>query len=155
MVIIMEEQELRKRVNELLINQRLAVLSSNMNDQPYPSLVAFAHTEDLQTLFFATLRSSKKYENIKSNPKISMLIDNRGNSPKDISNAIAVSVFGTVSEINSEDEKVRDIYLGKHPYLKDFIEMQDCALLKIKVDEVKVVSNFQNVDTLLIGEGVV
>ena len=148
MVIIMEEQELRKRVNELLINQRLAVLSSNMNDQPYPSLVAFAHTEDLQTLFFATLRSSKKYENIKKNPKISMLIDNRRNSPSDIADATAVSVFGTASEIDDKDNPNMNMYLRKHPYLKDFIDMPDCALLKIKVEKLKVISNFQNLDIL-------
>jgi general stress protein 26 len=146
----MDEYELRKRVNELFNDQRLAVLSSNMKDQSYPNLVAFVHTEDLKNLFFATLRSSIKYENIKNNPKISMLIDNRGNSPSDISEAIAVSVFGNASEIDREDELSMDIYLRKHPYLKDFIEMPDCALLKIQVEKFKVISNFQNVDILLI-----
>ncbi|WP_455391604.1 pyridoxamine 5'-phosphate oxidase family protein [[Eubacterium] cellulosolvens] len=147
----MEEQELRKRVNELLIDQRLAVLSSTMNDQPYPSLVAFAHSDNLQYLFFATLRHSNKYRNIKNNPKISMLIDNRGNSPSDFAEAIAVSVFGTASEMDSSIDQCMDIFLKKHPYLKDFLEMQDCALLKVKVEKFKVISNFQNVDVLVIG----
>lgn len=146
----MEENELKIRLNELLGEQRLAVLSSNMNDQPYPSLIAFAHTKDLKSLFFATLRNSNKYENIRNNPKISMLIDNRGNSPTDISNAIAVSVFGTISDFNCEDEQGMDLYLNKHPYLKNFIDMPDCTLLKIKVKQFKVVSNFQDVDMLVI-----
>ena len=146
----MDENELRSRINELFTGQRLAVLSSNMNDQPYPSLIAFAHTDDLKNILFATLRNSNKYENIKNNPKISMLIDNRGNSPEDISDAIAVSVFGTVSEVDSEVDKCMGIYLDKHPYLKEFLEMADCALLKINIDQFKVVSNFQSVDTLSI-----
>jgi general stress protein 26 len=144
----MEETELRKKVNDLFSDQRLAVLSSNMNDQPYPSLVAFAHTDDLKNLFFATLRDSNKYKNIINNPKISMLIDNRGNSTSDFSDAIAVSVFGIASEIDAETDKIMNIYLTKHPYLKNFIEMHGCALLKIKVEKFKVISNFQNEDIL-------
>ena len=144
----MEEVELKSRINKLLADQRLAVLSSNMDDQPYTNLIAFAHTDDLKNILFATLRNSNKFENIKNNPKISMLIDNRGNSPEDISDAIAVSVFGTVSEVNSEVDKCMGIYLDKHPYLKDFLELADCALLKININKFRVVSNFQNVDTL-------
>ena len=144
----MEESELKKKVSELLSNQRLAVLSSNMNDQPYPSLIAFAHTDDLQNLFFATLRNSKKYENIKNNPKVSMLIDNRGNSPSDISDAIAVSAFGKVSETDIKDKHCIALYLDKHPYLKEFLDLPDCALLKIKVERLNVISHFQNLDIL-------
>lgn len=149
--MILDEHELKKVVIDILTGQRLAVLSSNMNDQPYPSLIAFAHSEDLRNLFFATLRNSKKYENIKNNPKVSMLIDNRGNSPSDISDAIAVSVFGKASETDIKDEHCVALYLNKHPYLKEFLSMPDCALLKIEVKKYQLVSNFQNVDTLLIG----
>ena len=46
-MIELEVNELRNRINELLTDQRLAVLSSNMNDQPYTNLIAFAHSEDL------------------------------------------------------------------------------------------------------------
>jgi len=147
----MKKNELKKRLNELLTDQRLAVLSSNMKGRPYPNLIAFAHTDDLKYLFFATLRNSIKYTNIKNDPKISMLIDNRGNLPSDISKAIAVSVFGTAAEIDCEDENCMDVYLKKHPYLKDFLNMPGCALLKIKVERFQVVSNFQNVETLQIG----
>jgi general stress protein 26 len=144
----MKEHELKERLNELFSDQRLAVLSSNLNDQPYPSLIAFAHTDDLKYLYFATLRNSIKYSNIKDNPKISMLVDNRGNSPSDISEAIAVSVFGFAKETDCEDQDCHDIYLRKHPYLKEFISMPDCALIKIKVEKFKLVSNFQDVETL-------
>ena len=146
----MEKNELRRRLKELLTNQRLAVLSSNMNDQPYPSLIAFAHTDDLKNIFFATLRKSIKYENITNNPKISMLIDNRRNSPSDIAEALAVSVFGTASEIDCNVDQCKDVFVKKHPYLKEFIAKPDCALLRFKIEKFTVVSNFQNVDTLLI-----
>ena len=124
-VMILDEYELRKRVNELLFNQRLAVLSSNMKDQPYPSLIAFAHTNDLQNLFFTTLRNSNKYKNIKNNPKISILIDNRGNSPSDISDAIAVSVFGTASEIDINDKhysECKAFFYNKFGFIQESIK---------------------------------
>jgi general stress protein 26 len=148
----MEERELREKVNDLLTEQRLAVLSSYMKDQPYPNLIAFVHTNNLKNLYFATLKNSIKYTNIKDNPKISLLVDNRDNTPTDISEAIALSVFGTISEIDCKDEQCKDIYLRKHPYLKDFLEMPDCALLKIIVEKYLIVSNFQNVNILNIME---
>lgn len=146
----MEEPELKKKLIVLLNEQRLAVLSSNKDDQPYPSLIAFAHTDDLKYIFFATLRNSNKYKNIKNNPKASLLIDNRENTPLDIYNAIAVSVFGTVSEIETSDKGFNEIFLKKYPYLKDFLEMEDCSILKIKVDKYIVISKFQNKDILII-----
>jgi general stress protein 26 len=149
-VTILDDDDLKRMINKLLAEQRLAVLSSYMDDQPYPNLIAFVHTNDLKNIFFATLRSTKKYENIKNNPYVSMLIDNRGNSPSDFTEAIAVSIFGTVAENDFKDNECINIYLKKHPYLKDFLNIPDCALLKIKIDKFKVVSDFQKVNTILV-----
>jgi hypothetical protein len=45
---------MRKDLQELFITQPLAVLSTQSEGQPYASLVAFATSEDLKALFFAT-----------------------------------------------------------------------------------------------------
>ena len=49
-----------------------------------------------------------------------MLIDNRGNSPSDISEAIAVSVFGTVVDVGSDADSDFNIYLKKHGKSEQF-----------------------------------
>jgi general stress protein 26 len=146
----MNDAELKRNLQDLFNEQKLAVLSSNKQDQPYPSLIAFSCTEDLKNFIFVTLRDSNKFNNIKNNPQVSLLIDNRENQPSDFSNAIAVSVFGKAEEIQDDLNLFKNLYLNKHPYLEDFVKSPDCALLKINVEKYSVVSQFQKVQEIIV-----
>jgi nitroimidazol reductase NimA-like FMN-containing flavoprotein (pyridoxamine 5'-phosphate oxidase superfamily) len=66
--------ELKQTVGKLFSTQKLAVLSSIGNEEPYASLVAFATTDDLKYIVFATTRSTRKYANLSSESKAGMLI---------------------------------------------------------------------------------
>jgi len=61
------------RVRELLeglfAGQRLAVLATQGEGQPYGSLVAFSAAPDLRRLVFATARSTRKYVNLRADPR--------------------------------------------------------------------------------------
>ena len=59
--------------------RRLAVLATQHEGKPYASLVAFAATDDLKTIIFATTRSTRKFVYLSSNPAVALLIDNRTN----------------------------------------------------------------------------
>lgn len=140
---------LKQTITELLSSQKLAVLCSFGNDQPYASLVAFAGTDDLKHILFATTRSTRKYANLTSESKVSLLIDNRSNEEKDFSYAVAATALGQAEEVrNAERESLVEIYLRKHPYLADFVASPSCALLKVSVQRYYVVSRFQNVQEL-------
>ncbi|HWR63595.1 MAG TPA: pyridoxamine 5'-phosphate oxidase family protein, partial [Candidatus Thermoplasmatota archaeon] len=125
----MIEEQQKKQLHELFIKQRFAVIATQASNEPYTSLVAFSSTEDLSYLIFATLRQTRKYENIRKNAKISMLIDNRENLSSDIKNAIAVTVVGNATEIIDNRQHFMDIHLEKHPYLKEFLQDANCALV--------------------------
>jgi len=146
----MNDDELKRNLQDLFNDQKLAVLSSNKENQPYPSLIAFTCTEDLKNFIFATLRNSNKFNNIMNNPQVSLLIDNRENQPSDFSNSMAVSVFGLAEEIKEDLNLYKNLYLEKHPYLEDFIRLSDCALLKIHVKKYSIVSQFQKVQEIII-----
>ena len=51
---------------------RFAVLATSDNRTPYTSLIAFALTPDRHTLIFATPKATRKYENINSQPAVSI-----------------------------------------------------------------------------------
>ena len=141
--------ELKKTITKLLSSQKLAVLSSYGNKQPYASLVAFAATEDLKHIIFATTRATRKYENISSEPKVALLIDNRSNEEKDFSHAAAATVLGKAEEVSSSDRtSLLEMYLTKHPHLKEFVSSPSCAVLKVRVKKYYVVQRFQNVQEL-------
>ena len=139
-------EKIKEDLNNLFLNQRLGVLATQNKGQPYTSLVAFAPSEDLKHIYFATTRSTRKYDNLSNDPRVSMLIDNRSNRASDIKWATAVTATGTAAEvgIDGQDDAKR-IYLARHPYLSEFVASPSCALLKIEVNTYFVVSHFQNV----------
>jgi nitroimidazol reductase NimA-like FMN-containing flavoprotein (pyridoxamine 5'-phosphate oxidase superfamily) len=137
---------MREDLKKLFTTQPLAVLSTQNKGQPYASLVAFAASEDLKSLFFATTRATRKYANLSSEPQVAMLVDSRSNEVSDFRWAMAVTATGEAEEVEGEEkERVSKIYLEKHPHLDDFISSPSCALLKIRVERYYVVTRFQNV----------
>jgi nitroimidazol reductase NimA-like FMN-containing flavoprotein (pyridoxamine 5'-phosphate oxidase superfamily) len=136
----------KKHLKELFTSQQLAVLATQNEEQPYTSLVAFASSEDLKQLFFATTRATRKFANLSANSRVSMLVDNRSNKTSDFRKAMAVGALGTAEEIDDyEEDKILEIYLAKHPHLKEFVRSPSCALLRIRVERYYLVSRFQNV----------
>lgn len=137
---------MRKDLRELFTAQPLAVLSTQNEGQPYASLVAFATSEDLKALFFATTRATRKYANLSSDPRVAMLVDSRSNEVSDFRWAMAVTATGRAEEVEGQEkEKVLRIYLAKHPHLDDFVSSPSCALFKIRVERYYVATRFQNV----------
>jgi nitroimidazol reductase NimA-like FMN-containing flavoprotein (pyridoxamine 5'-phosphate oxidase superfamily) len=141
--------EMQKIVQELLNSQRLAVLATLMSDQlgrPYSNLIAFAATDDLKEILFATTRATRKFKNLAEDPRVSLLMDNRSNQETDFGEASAVTVLGTAEEVmGPEREKYLQLYLQKHPYLEEFVTAPTCALIRVKVEKFIMVTQFQEV----------
>lgn len=140
------EQAMQERIRNLLESQQLAVLSTQRNGQPYSSLMAFAYTYDLREIVVATGKSTRKYQNILEESRVSLLVDNRSNSVDDFHMAMALSILGTARHIDEADKPPYEkIYLKRHPYLQKFLSAPSTALLKITVRHYLLVSRFQNV----------
>lgn len=143
---MIDAMEMREIVQSLLNSQRLAVLSTLMSGRPYSNLIAFAVTDDLKDIFFATTRATRKFANLTAEPRVSLLMDNRSNQETDFGEASAVTVLGTAEEVLSpERDKYLRLYLKKHPYLEDFVTAPTCALVRIKVEKYIMVTQFQEV----------
>ena len=142
-------QGLRQALGELLSSQHLAVLATHMDGQPYCSLVGFAGSSDFRSLIFATARSTRKFENLTSDPRVAVMIDSRSNRDSDFHEAVAVTAVGQVREVpkTARSRHLRR-YLAKHPHLKEFVASQSCALLVVKVRKYVIVRKFQEVSEL-------
>jgi len=139
-------EKYKQKLKEILKNQRFAVIATQGKNEPYTNLVSFTSNENLKKIYFPTSKKTKKFENIIRNSKISILIDNRGNKPKDIKNAIAITAVGIAKEIISSE--IVNNFIKKHPYLKDFINSYNCAMIEINVEKYIIVDNFQNVNII-------
>ncbi len=142
-------EQLQRTVRALLDSQIQAVLATQHQRQPYTSLMAFAVTPDLRQIVFATYRATRKYANLLDNPRASLLIDNRCNNSTDYRNAVAISAQGATHEVDAARRaELLELYLEKHPRLRDFVTAADCVLLQMDVECYYVVSEFQSVAEL-------
>ncbi|OHB57901.1 MAG: hypothetical protein A2Y12_01650 [Planctomycetes bacterium GWF2_42_9] len=126
--------------------QAFAVLATQQKKMPYTSLVAFACSDDMRCIVFATLKATRKFANIMSNPNVSMFIDNRSNNAADFSKAIGITALGSVRQLTkNKNSKMMKLYLKKHPQLKPFLASPSCAFICMDVKSFYVVERFQNV----------
>ena len=134
------------QIKALFESQALAVLSTQKNDQPYASLVAFATTADLGNIIFLTPNTTRKFDHLVNNPKVAILINNSLNQAADIYTAVSVTATGVAAVVEShEKNKLLDIYLKRHPHLKVFSASPTTALIRVTVNRYFMVNRFQNV----------
>jgi uncharacterized protein YhbP (UPF0306 family) len=140
------EPSLEDKLKKLFISQKLGVLATQQKKNPYTSIVAFACSDDIRQIVFATHRTTRKFANIISNPSVSLFIDNRSNRAIDFRKAIGVTVLGSVRQVRkNRNSKLMKLYLSKHPELDSFLDSKSCAFLCIDVKSFYVVERFQNV----------
>lgn len=140
-----------QQLRELLASQLFCVLATHGGGQPYANLVAFVATDDLSQLVFATSRGTRKYGNMRADPRVAMMVDSRSNRQSDIRDAVVATALGTVEEAEGDDRaRLVRLYLDKHPDLEEFVSSPQCALLVVKIDRYYLVSHFQNVVELTV-----
>lgn len=140
--------DLRESIGRLLSAQKLAVLSTQEGGQPFGNLVAFAATDDLGQLLFATQTDGSKYRRILREPRVALLADDRSNRETDFQEAVAVTALGRARRLSAEErQRLVERYLSRHPSLRSFVSAPDCVLLCVDVERY-LVSGFRDVEEL-------
>ena len=143
---MVSKEKLFEQIHDLLTTQHFAVLATQGREYPYCTLVGYAASADGKEIVFATIRNTRKYNNLIKTPKVSMLIDSQKNQVNDFKDALALTALGSAQEVDNESSPdYLTVYLKKHPYLKEFVTAPNCALIKIVVRKYILVTHFQNV----------
>lgn len=117
----------------------------------YQSLVAFTVSSDLKSLLFATEKNTRKYRNIKEDPKVAFLVDDRLGQKDDFYKTAAVTAVGLAREVKGvQRTKFLKAHIRRHPDLKVFLQGPGCALFRIHVRAYYLVSEFQKVQELVL-----
>lgn len=144
---------LQQLIHDLLQTQSLGVLATSADGHPYTTLVGFAAGDSLAEIYFATHRSTRKFANLSHDERTTLLIDNRSNQPEDFRDAAALTAFGTANEVPAEKQAaLQQVFLAKHPMLKEFVLSPGCALCRISVQRYSLVQRFQNVVELVLDD---
>ena len=141
--------QLKAFIKNILSEQLFAVLATVNDTQPYTSIIAFAVTDDIKKLVFITPRATRKFEYIKKNNLVSLLVNNSSNKCIDISEASGITISGTAREADKIEYKaLLNLFTSKHPQLRDFAESKDSAVVCVDINRFDVVERFQNVMVL-------
>ena len=140
------EVDIRPVLRALLESQRFAALATDDHGQPFASLMAFAATEDLRHLVILTERTTRKYANLQSNPRVALLIDDRENKGSDTEDSVVVTAIGEAREWAPDvGAHLLELFLARHPYLAAFAASPTCAIVGVRVSSYQLVSRFQQV----------
>ena len=138
--------EVKKRIDKVLKSQSIAVLGTSKDDEPYSSLVGFVVTDDLRELVFATMRQRLKYRNLEANPRVTFMIDDRNVQENDFNETTSVTIVGSAADVKGKErEKYASLLVERHPILADFVGSPDCAVIRVAIDKIYVVSDFESV----------
>lgn len=133
-------------LRDLFLTQRFAVLATDDRGQPFASLMAFAASEELRHIIVLTDRATSKFCNLKANPRVALLIDDRENKGSDTQESVAVTAVGEACEMDPEEgAPLLELFLARHPYLADFAASPGCAIIQVKIKSYLLVSRFQKV----------
>ena len=140
------EVDIQPVLRDLFLTQRFAVLATDEHGQPFASLMAFAASEDLRHIVVLTDRATRKFANLKANPRVALLIDDRENKGSDTQESVAVTAVGEAREMApTEGAPLLELSLAPPPYLADFAASPGCAVIRVKVKSYLLVSRFQKV----------
>jgi nitroimidazol reductase NimA-like FMN-containing flavoprotein (pyridoxamine 5'-phosphate oxidase superfamily) len=145
----MNDDQARERLRRLLHGQSLGVLATSGGESPHASLIAFAATDDLREIVFATSRATLKFKLLQQRPCVALLVDDRSNEVGDFRDASAATANGLAAEVEAGRlGELRKLYVAKHPDLEEFAGDPSCALVSVKIERYDLVVNFQEVHVL-------
>lgn len=140
----MEQTNCPALLQKLLTSQPLAVLATQNRGELHCSLVGFTMTPDFRWLLFATRRQTRKFQNLVAQPRVSLLVDNRGRGTEDFQAANAATLYGNAAETPMADRSgLLAIFTAKHPHLNGFVSQPDCALVAVQIDRIVLTGNFE------------
>jgi hypothetical protein len=150
--------ELKKRILDILDKQKFCVFTSMGKEYPHPTLVAFVVNKTLTHILFATSINTQKFENLQNNPKISLFFDNRMNNNEDISVTTTITAQGLAKfftlqqrvEIDNELLKMIDEYKNEHTNLSNFLDDEKTAVIFTKIKKYQLVSKFEEIQELFL-----
>lgn len=135
------------KLRKIAARQLYAVLAVSAGGAPYVSLVAFALAADGRRLLFATPKETRKYRSLRSNPRVSLLVDTRTNTGRDYLGAESVTVEGRARTLRQgrRREEMAEVLRRRHPRLGLFLDSPATAVVLVEITQVVHAGRFQEV----------
>lgn len=135
---------MRGDIQKMISENKVCVLATVAEGAPHCSLMSYATDGNCREIYMATLKDTKKYRNLLSNPSVSLLIDTRDADPKGKTRALTIAGIFQAVENDNKTEKIRNALVAKHPDLKDFFNSPDARIVVIKATSLQLLEGVTN-----------
>jgi hypothetical protein len=110
-------------------------------------MVAFAFSEDLSFVVFATPVATRKYRLLSECDRVALVVDNRPQHPENMMKVEALTATGRATEVGRgpKYDQYSQLLVRRHPQLESFVSASSCALFRIDVFRYFHVTRFQEV----------
>jgi len=127
------ETTMLEEMKALAKEKSSCVLATVIDTKPYCSLMAYVTNEACTEIYMVTHRQSQKFQNLSTNPAVSLMIDNRDTSPRFAARAMTVEgVFRKIKD-PAKEKKVRRKLLSAHPHLNEFMGHPEAEVFQINI----------------------
>jgi nitroimidazol reductase NimA-like FMN-containing flavoprotein (pyridoxamine 5'-phosphate oxidase superfamily) len=138
--------QIRKYIEGILQNCRLAVLATESHGQPHASLIAITPAQGFRQIIFATYRNTRKFKNILHNDRVAVLIQGEALDTSNQEKGFALTAFGNAQELGITDvEEAVHAHIERHPDLVSLLNSRDSVLIRIKVEVYQIVRGIDDV----------
>lgn len=105
----------------------LMLLATSEGDQPQAAVVEFGEIEYKHLIIFDTLKTSRKYQNLKTNPKVAAVIG--------WDDSITVQLEGNADELSGNDlVEAKAAYFDKNPRARKWENRENITYFAIKIN---------------------
>jgi nitroimidazol reductase NimA-like FMN-containing flavoprotein (pyridoxamine 5'-phosphate oxidase superfamily) len=130
-----------------LLNQQAQCVLATLGDKELAlHLMAYAFSTDLDEIYFASLEDTQKVKNMRANPSVTCLWDNRTGNNNDHNKGLAMSGFGKARELTGESARVaQHLLLQRNTTLESLLSMPSVVIFAIHIDRYQWVKGYTEV----------
>ena len=123
-----------EKINALILRKDSCVLATTDGETPHCSLMAYIPDDSGERLYLVTSSASRKYQNIRCHPRVSLLIDTRGEQQRKLTQAVTVTGTCDILQDSAEISRVKAAFVRQHPQLNNVICKGDAAVMCVQID---------------------
>jgi len=132
-------------LKELIGSRAVAALGTLRDGAPYVSLVLYAPTGDLSGFLIHISRLAHHTQNIRQDPRVSLMIVAAEQAAQDPQTLARVSIQGAAEEIPQASracEHATTTYLARFPQATRYLELGDFSFFAIRPQAIRFVAGF-------------
>jgi len=127
-----------KTALKMLKENSLCVLSTCSGNLPNSSLMHYIVDDTGKNIFMLTLGDSVKYNNIKANPQVSLLVDTRADVPRAGLPVMALTAYGKASIVDDlqRHQTIVEQMAARYSNLEQLASDSRCMVIQVNIEKI-------------------